>query len=100
MQLTVKPISGLAKITGLMFRDKPQAIFFTTRFGIHTFGLKYPIDIVILDDQNRARIIKSALLPNKIFFWNPRHSQVLELPEGTVNKQKIKLGDRVRLQFI
>ncbi len=100
MELKVRPVYGFAKIIGLIFADNPQAIFFTTRFGIHTFGLSYPIDVVILDDQNRVKVIKPNLPPNKIFFWNPKYSQVVELPWGTINKQRIKVGEKIILQFI
>jgi len=39
---------------GLIGHDNPEPIMFYTKFGIHTFGLKFPIDVLILDKNNEA----------------------------------------------
>lgn len=66
-----------------------------TRYGIHTFGMKYPIDVLILDEQNNIVTIKNNLRPNNIFIWNIQYETVLELPKGTIEKSKTKLGDTI-----
>lgn len=88
----------LEKATGLIRKDQPQALFLKTRFGIHTFGLKFPIDIVILDRKNRIVKLKKGLRPNNIFLWNPLYDRVLELPEGTIEKKGIKIYKTVELK--
>ncbi len=55
-------------------------MLFYTRWGIHTFGMKYPIDIIVLDNQQKIIQIKYDLKPNRIFFWNPKYSSIIELP--------------------
>jgi len=77
---------------GLIGKTKPQALMIKTRFGIHTFGLKFPIDILILNDKNKVILIKKNLKPNRIFLWNPIYKKVLELPPGTIEKKKIKMN--------
>lgn len=73
------------------------SMFFKTRFGIHTFFLKKPIDVIILD--NKGKVVKLAsILPNKLFFWNPKFSQVMELPEGIIQKTKTTVGDILSLR--
>ena len=69
-----------------------------TRFGIHTFGLKYPIDVLILDNGNKVVFLKKNLMPWRIFLWNPIYDKVLELPQGTIDKKKIKINDAVNLK--
>jgi uncharacterized membrane protein (UPF0127 family) len=91
----IKKLSGLNKIRGLIGKNTPTPVFFTTRFGIHTFGLKFPIDVLILDNCNRVVRQKHSLYPNKLFFWPPVYNRVLELPAGTISRQKIKIGDTV-----
>ncbi len=86
------------KIIGLIGRNKPEAIMLRTRFGIHTFGLKFPIDIVILDKNNRVVKLKKSLKPNRIFLWNPFYDRILELPEGTIEKKEIKAYDFLDLK--
>ena len=86
------------KVIGLIGKEKPASLLIKTRFGIHTFGLKYPIDVLILDKYNNVAVIKGNLRPNKIFVWNPMYEKVLELPEGTIDKKKIKINDEIFLK--
>lgn len=78
---------------GLIGEKIPRAILFKTRWGIHTFGMKFPIDCVVLDRQYRVGAICLNMGPNRVFFWNPRLSVVVELPEGTVKKSNLNIGD-------
>ena len=85
------------KIQGLIGKDKPQALMLKTHFGIHTFGLKFPIDVLILNDNNKVVSIKKNLKPNRIFLWNPRYERIIELPHGTIEKKQIKIKSSVCL---
>lgn len=83
------------KIQGLIGKNKPYALVINTRFGIHTFGLKFPIDVLILNDKNNVVSIKKNLKPNRIFLWNPMYEKVVELPAGTIEEKQIKIKDRI-----
>lgn len=85
------------KSIGLLGTSKPHPVYFQTRFGIHTFGMKYPIDVVILDINDVVVKIKEYLKPNKLFLWNPKFDQVIELPNGEIEKNKIKVGEKIKL---
>lgn len=63
---------------GLLNQPKGTAILFHTRWGIHTFGMKYPIDVFVLDNQLKIAQIKRNLKPNRIFFWNPIYEYIIE----------------------
>ncbi len=80
------------KIQGLIGKDKPQTIMIKTHFGIHTFGLKFPIDVLILSNENKVVSMKENLKPNRIFLWNPMYEKVIELPSGTIEKVQIKMN--------
>ena len=93
MKLSVRLAGNIKdKVTGLIGKEKPESLMLKTHFGIHTFGLKFPIDVLILDDKNKAMAIKENLKPCRIFFWNPIYETVIELPKGTINKKKIKIN--------
>ena len=85
------------KIIGLIGKDKPEALMIKTRFGIHTFGLKFPIDVLILNNKNKVASLKKYLKPNRIFLWSPKYKKVLELPAGTIDKKEIKMQDAIDL---
>lgn len=87
------------KVVGLIGRKTPIALMIETRFGIHTFGLKFPIDVLILNKNNKIAAIKRSLKPNRVFIWNPSYNRVLELPQGTINKKKIKIDNIIELKF-
>ncbi len=82
---------------GLLNVLSPHAMLLRTRWGIHTFGMHFPIDVVITDDAYGVRNIKRGLLPNRLFFWNPRFCNVFEFPEDTVQKSGTEIGDTLVL---
>ncbi|NTV31511.1 DUF192 domain-containing protein [candidate division WWE3 bacterium] len=88
------------KIKGLIGAQKPVALYFKTRWGIHTFGLKFAIDIVILDTNNTVVHMFHNVPQQRIIFWNPLFNTVLELPEGTIYNNRIQKGDTIILKAI
>ena len=84
--------SLLNKTKGLIGKKTIEPLYFETRFGIHTFGVREPIDIVILDKHNRIVTLKEYLKPNRIFLWNPLFKKVVELPKGTIKSKRLTLG--------
>lgn len=96
--LTVQTAVNLKeKIQGLVGKDKPYALMIKTHFGIHTFGLKFPIDVLILDNDNKVVAMKKSLEPNQVFLWNPIYEKVIELPKGTIEEKAIRINDRVKV---
>jgi len=89
---------ALGKIKGLIGKKTPQAIVLNTRFGIHTFLLQFPIDVIILDKNGKIVSLKKRLKPNRIFVWDIRFDTVIELPEGSLEKSKTKVDDIILLR--
>ncbi len=62
LDLKVKRLKTLkGKTIGLIGREKIAPVVFETRFGIHTFGLKFPIDVLVtesglLSPQSQVRL--------------------------------------------
>jgi uncharacterized protein len=88
--------NGLGKIKGLISL-KPQVIAFKTRFGIHTFFMKFPIDVLVLNKNKKVVFFKENIKPNRIVLWNPRYDLVIELPQGSIKESKTELGDIISL---
>ncbi len=86
-------VSFSDKIFGMILEKNSQGLIFESRFGIHTFFMKKPIDVLILDKNNRVGQIKKSLKPNRIFLWNPVFSKIIELPEGSLERSGTKKGD-------
>lgn len=89
--------SFLDKSLGLMGKDTPEPVYFTTRWGIHTFFMRFPIDVIILNEENKVMETIQNLMPNRIFMWNPKYKKVIELPMGSIAKQKIQKGEVIKV---
>jgi uncharacterized membrane protein (UPF0127 family) len=87
----------LDQALGLINPKNSRTMFFQTRFGIHTFFLRKPIDILVLDSSYHVSLIKSSLSPYRLYFYPPKYNYVLELPEGYIKEKGIKLDDKINL---
>lgn len=85
------------KLVGLIGENHITPVAFTTRWGIHTFGVLSPIDILVLDDRYHVVKIRENLPPNRLFFWNPKYKNIVELPPGTIKKKRIITGTSIRI---
>lgn len=98
MDLKVKKLDNIILQTkGLLGEEKAFPVLLETRFGIHTFFLKFPIDIIILDEQNRVVVLKESLQPNRFFLWNPIYSKVIEAPSGYIKNKNIKIHTKINI---
>ncbi len=99
--LRVKLCSSIANRTiGLIGKIKPEPLMFLTRFGIHTFGMRFPLDVIVLDNSSVVVELKQSLEPNHIFLWPLKFSKVVELPEGYIRTKKIKIGSKLSLKMV
>lgn len=62
--------------------------------GIHTFFMKFPIDAVFLDKENRIVALFRDLAPNRMTPVYRKAYATLELPAGTLDPNT-GVGDRV-----
>ncbi len=90
---------GFGKTKGLLFTAKAQPLVFRTRFGIHTFMMKYAIDLMVLSRSKKVVFLKRGVEPNRVVFWNPKFDLVLELPSGSIQKSKTELNDILELKL-
>ncbi len=99
VEIQIKKAKNLfEKVKGLIGKKEPMAFYLKTRFGIHTFGLRFPIDVVILDSRHKIVHLKENIKPNRIYLWNPSFYHVLELPLHTIKKLELKKGVEIKLQ--
>lgn len=87
----------LKRLVGYMFRRKPhvEAISFYPCSSIHTFFMKFPIDVLFINKNMRVVKKISRLPPGKVIFPVQDAVMVIEGKEGLFND--ITIGDT--LQF-
>ncbi len=85
-------------MVGLLGRNQLATgggLLITPSSGIHTWGMRFPIDVVALDSQLRVVAIRENLGSFRIAAVNWRTRSVLELPVGAVKEGQIELGDQL-----
>lgn len=89
-----------ARGMGLMGRarlEPGQGLLIYPEWSIHTFFMRFPIDVVFLDRQDQVVGLRVAMPPYRPFagVWGA-HS-VLELPAHVITKTETHIGDHLRL---
>jgi hypothetical protein len=85
---------GLLKHTGLGPGD---GLWIVPCEAVHTFGMKFAIDLVFLSKRRKVRKIRHAVPRRRIAVDLLAHS-VLELPAGTIAATRTAVGDQLELE--
>ncbi len=86
----------LSRLIGLLGTDRPipyTGLHIVPCTGIHTFGMKYPVDILFLDKTGRVIHILQNMKPNRSTKIIPQARSVIELPSGSIEQHLIETGD-------
>ena len=84
---------------GLLGRDtlaSGEALWIVPCEGVHTWGMKFPIDVLYLDRKKRVRKIRKVMKPWRLSFCLLAHS-VLELRAGVIDQTGTQPGDQLNL---
>lgn len=65
--------------------------------SVHTFFMKFAIDLIYLDRERRVRSVVRGLVPWRVSMCLTAHS-ILELPPGTIDRTKTVKGDQLVLE--
>jgi uncharacterized protein len=61
--------------------------------SIHMFFMKFPIDVLFLDQNKKIVFLLEEFSPWKIKATVKKAIATLELPSGTIKKHSLKVGD-------
>jgi uncharacterized protein len=88
---------GAARRKGLLGRDglpEGEGLWIVPCESIHTFGMRFPIDLVYLDRNKKVKKVRSGVPPWRVSACFSAHS-VLELASGTIQTTQTKPGDKL-----
>ena len=86
----------LTRLVGLLSRssiDLDEGLLIVPCASIHTFFMRFSIDLVFLDKDNKVLGTCSNVRPNRVRVAPKRTHSVLEIAEGNVKKTGIHLDD-------
>ena len=88
---------GPSRRKGLLGRDglEPgEGLWIVPCESVHTFFMRFPIDLVYLDRKNRVRKVRSSVPAWRLSACFSAHS-VIELASGVVRDTQTKAGDQL-----
>jgi uncharacterized membrane protein (UPF0127 family) len=87
---------GLLKRTQLA---PEEALWLTPSKGIHTIGMKFPIDVIFLNKNCHVLGLISGMAPYRISGVHMRGYSVIELPNGMIRKSRTEIGDQLEISL-
>jgi uncharacterized membrane protein (UPF0127 family) len=91
--------TGPARRKGLLGRDglkRGEGLWIAPCESVHTFFMRFPIDLVYLDRERRIKKARSAVGPWRLSACLSAHS-ILELPAGTIRETQTERGDTLEI---
>jgi uncharacterized membrane protein (UPF0127 family) len=88
--------SFLTRLRGLLGRSglgEGEGLLIVPSRGVHMFGMKFPLDVLLLDAQRRVAGSYPALAPGKATGMHKGIRYALELPVGMIAATATGEGD-------
>ncbi|MDD4568717.1 MAG: DUF192 domain-containing protein [Tepidanaerobacteraceae bacterium] len=89
-----------SRLKGLMKTDslpEGSALLLEPCSSIHTFFMRYPIDAVFLDGENRVLYILHSIVPFRLSPLIKNAQKVLELPAGYCRRTDTEVGNKLQI---
>lgn len=91
--------TGPKRRKGLLGRDSlgtGEGLWIAPCESVHTFFMRFPIDLVYLDREKRIKKARSVVGPWRLSACFSAHS-ILELPAGTIRESLSERGDTLEI---
>jgi len=92
----------ITRLVGLLKRTQlgpEEALWLMPSKGIHTIGMKFPIDVVFLNKDFCVLGLISGMHPYRVSGVHIRGYSVIELPSGTIRKSRTEIGDQLEISL-
>lgn len=81
---------------GLMFKKslpEGHGLIFKPARGIHTNFMRFPIDLIFFDRDQRVTKVRPSMVPWRLDFTNAQG--VIEMPAGAAERHDVRPGDQL-----
>ena len=90
-----------SRLRGLMGRSElppGSALVIEPNNSVHTFWMRFPIDVIFVDRSGVVVGLRVAMPPNRPFAGARRAYRTIELPAGVIQQSGTQHGDRLRFE--
>jgi len=91
--------TGSTRNKGLLGREcllPGEGLWIVPCEAVHTFFMRFPIDLVYLDRKHRIRKVRNSVGPWRVSGCMTAHS-VIELPAGAIRETQTEPGDTIEI---
>jgi uncharacterized protein len=91
-----------ARAVGLLSRaalEPGEALWIVPSRGVHTWGMRFAIDVLALDEEGNVIDCVSNLRPWRVRLPRRGTAGVLELPAGTLAASRTNMGHKIVLEL-
>jgi uncharacterized membrane protein (UPF0127 family) len=99
-QITIANTS-LSRMIGLLGKrglNAGEGLWIKPSSGVHTFGMKFAIDVIGLDKDLRVVRLWPRLVPFRMTSVSLKVSSVIELGAGRIAECQVQIGDLLEVQ--
>ena len=91
-----------SRLAGLMAVDPAKfpagrGLWIVPCHGVHTFGMRFPIDVAYLDDQKNVIYLAHNLKPWRVAPVSMKAASVIELPGNILRATGTTVGDQIEI---
>ena len=91
--------STRGRMRGLLGRDGLDgALLIEKAFQVHTFGMRFPIDVAFLDRQRRVVTVVCDMRPWRITLPRFGSKAVVEAEAGSFERWQLRVGDELEIR--
>ncbi len=90
-------VSRLIGLMGRKFLNEKEGLIILKTSSIHTFFMRFSIDVIFFDKERKVIKIISNLRPYRISPWIWKAYGVIELPTGKIFETKTQQGDNIEI---
>ncbi|MBI5102918.1 MAG: DUF192 domain-containing protein [Nitrospirae bacterium] len=84
-------------LLGLKEMRRGTALVIAPCKGVHTFGMRFPLDIIFLDRHNRVTAMVENLAPNRMTWFYLKAVNAIEMPAGSLAPTRTRIGDEIEI---
>jgi len=93
--------TAMSRMVGLLAHSELRpgcGLLIVPSSGVHTFGMRFPIDVIALDRNLRVRGTWENLGPFRFAALGVKTHKVLELPVGAIRDSHTQVDDQLALE--
>jgi hypothetical protein len=93
--------TSLSRMVGLLRKSslkRGAGLIIIPSQGVHTIGMRFPIDVLFVDRNWRVIHSRPAMVPYRVSAIHWRASSVIELPAGVIAETLTSVGDELQIE--